>query len=62
MDLLALGSGLWAPTATVALGVVLMALTGDLRARTEERLLCDTFGQAYETYLRQARRFVPGIY
>ncbi|HEV3455669.1 MAG TPA: isoprenylcysteine carboxylmethyltransferase family protein, partial [Thermoanaerobaculia bacterium] len=62
MDLLALGSWLWAPTATVALGVVLMALTGDLRARTEERLLCDTFGQAYETYLRQARRFVPGIY
>jgi type IV secretory pathway VirJ component/protein-S-isoprenylcysteine O-methyltransferase Ste14 len=62
MDLLALGSWLWAPTAVVALGVVLVALAGDLRARTEERLLHQTFGQAYDSYLRHARRFVPGIY
>ncbi|HYL05466.1 MAG TPA: isoprenylcysteine carboxylmethyltransferase family protein, partial [Thermoanaerobaculia bacterium] len=62
MDLLALGSWLWAPTATAGLGAVLVALAGDLRARTEERLLHDTYGQAYDTYLRRARRFVPGIY
>jgi protein-S-isoprenylcysteine O-methyltransferase Ste14 len=62
MDLLALGSWLWAPTATVALGVVLVALAGDLRARTEERLLHQAFGPAYDSYLRHARRFLPGIY
>jgi type IV secretory pathway VirJ component/protein-S-isoprenylcysteine O-methyltransferase Ste14 len=62
MDLLALGSWLWVPTAIVALGVALVALAGDLRARGEERLLHATFGQAYDSYLHQARRFVPGIY
>jgi protein-S-isoprenylcysteine O-methyltransferase Ste14 len=62
MDLLALGTWLWVPTSAVGLGVVLVALAGDLRARTEERLLHDTFGQAYDSYLRNVRRFVPGIY
>ena len=62
MDLLALGSWLWAPTAAVGLGVVLVAVAGDLRARTEERLLHDTFGSSYDTYRRQAWRFVPGVY
>jgi protein-S-isoprenylcysteine O-methyltransferase Ste14 len=42
--------------------VVLVGLAGDLRARTEERLLHDTFGASYDSYRRQARRFVPGIY
>jgi type IV secretory pathway VirJ component/protein-S-isoprenylcysteine O-methyltransferase Ste14 len=62
MDVLAVGSWLWAPTAAVAISVVLVALAGDLRARTEERLLHDTFGASYDRYRRQARRFVPGIY
>ena len=62
MDLLAVGSWLWAPTATVALGVVLVALAGDWRARTEERLLHDTFGASYGSYCRQGWRFLPGIY
>ncbi len=62
MDLLALGSWLWAPTAAVGLGVVLVALAGDLRARTEERLLHDAFGASYDRYRRQAWRFLPGVY
>jgi protein-S-isoprenylcysteine O-methyltransferase Ste14 len=62
MDLLALGSWWWAPTAAVGLGVVLVALAGDLRARTEERLLHDTFGSSYDRYRRQAWRFLPGVY
>jgi type IV secretory pathway VirJ component/protein-S-isoprenylcysteine O-methyltransferase Ste14 len=62
MDLLALGSWLWAPTAAVGLGVVLVALAGDFRARTEERLLHDTFGASYDRYRRQAWRFLPGVY
>jgi type IV secretory pathway VirJ component/protein-S-isoprenylcysteine O-methyltransferase Ste14 len=62
MDLLALGSWLWAPTAAVGLGMLLVALAGDLRARTEERLLQDTFGASYGRYRRQAWRFVPGVY
>jgi type IV secretory pathway VirJ component/protein-S-isoprenylcysteine O-methyltransferase Ste14 len=62
MDLLALGSWLWAPTAAVGLGAVLVALAGDLRARTEERLLQDTFGSSYDRYRRQAWRFLPGVY
>jgi len=62
MDLLALGTWLWAPTAAVGLGVVLVALAGDLRARTEERLLHDTFGASYDRYRRQAWRFLPGVY
>ncbi|HXO27247.1 MAG TPA: AcvB/VirJ family lysyl-phosphatidylglycerol hydrolase [Thermoanaerobaculia bacterium] len=62
MDLLALGTWWWAPTAAVGLGVVLVALAGDLRARTEERLLHDTFGSTYDRYRRQAWRFLPGVY
>jgi len=62
MDLLALGSWWWSPTAAVGLGVVLVALAGDLRARTEERLLHDTFGSSYDRYRRQAWRFLPGVY
>jgi protein-S-isoprenylcysteine O-methyltransferase Ste14 len=42
--------------------VALVALAGDLRARTEERLLHDTFGASYDRYRRQAWRFLPGVY
>jgi protein-S-isoprenylcysteine O-methyltransferase Ste14 len=62
MDLLALGSWLWAPTALVGLGAVLVVLGGDLRARGEERLLLEVFGPPYEEYRRRVRRFLPGVY
>lgn len=62
LNLLALGSAVWAPTITVWIAFVLMALGGDLRARREEVLLLQAFGPAYEDYSRRTKRFVPGIY
>jgi protein-S-isoprenylcysteine O-methyltransferase Ste14 len=62
MDLLAIGTWLWAPTALVAVGAALVVLAGDLRGRTEERLLHQAFGESYDRYQRRAWRFVPGIY
>jgi protein-S-isoprenylcysteine O-methyltransferase Ste14 len=62
MDLLALGSWLWAPTAAVALGAVLVAVTGDLRARVEERLLVEVFGDEYERFRGNTCRFIPWLY
>jgi protein-S-isoprenylcysteine O-methyltransferase Ste14 len=62
MDLLALGSWLWAPTALVGGAVVLVAVGGDWRARSEERLLLGAFGEGYERLQRRVRRFIPGVY
>jgi len=62
IDLLALGSVLWQPTILVWIGFVALAVTGDFRARTEERLLHCAFGETYADYCRKTRRFVPGIY
>lgn len=62
MDLLALGSWLWLPTAAVAAGAALVAWSGDLRARGEERLLLRAYGARYESYRRRTWRFLPGVY
>jgi protein-S-isoprenylcysteine O-methyltransferase Ste14 len=62
MDLLAVGSWLWVPTAAVALAAVLVAVGGDWRGRAEERVLHAVFGATYDRYCRQVRRFVPGVY
>lgn len=62
LDLLALGSALWVPTAIVWAGFLLMAIGGDLRARSEETLLLQAFGQSYRDYCARTKRFVPGIY
>jgi protein-S-isoprenylcysteine O-methyltransferase Ste14 len=62
MDLLALGTFLWAPNLIVMVGAVLIALSGDLRGRAEERLLADVFGDEYRDYCRRAARTVPGVY
>jgi len=62
MDLLALGTLLWAPSVIVLVGAILVALAGDLRGRAEERLLADVFGDEYRAYCRRAARTVPWIY
>lgn len=62
LDLLALGSALWAPTPIIWTGAALMALGSDLRARAEERLLIEGFGDRYREYMARTSRFLPGIY
>lgn len=62
LNLLALGSALWVPTPIVWAAFVLMAIGSDLRARAEETVLTQAFGQAYRDYCARTRRFVPGIY
>lgn len=61
-NLLALGSAIWAPTPITWIGLVLMAVGGDLRARGEEGLLKSVFGTAYTAYSARTKRFLPGIY
>jgi protein-S-isoprenylcysteine O-methyltransferase Ste14 len=62
LDLLALGSLLWIPTAWTAAGLLLMIVTGDVRARGEERVLRAAFGENYVRYSAKVRRLIPGIY
>jgi protein-S-isoprenylcysteine O-methyltransferase Ste14 len=62
LDLLALGTVLWVPGPIVVIGAVLVAVGGDLRARTEERLLAQVFGDEYRDYQRRVPRTLPGIY
>jgi protein-S-isoprenylcysteine O-methyltransferase Ste14 len=62
MNLLALGTAIWVNDAGAWLGVVLMALGGALRARAEEPLLEQAFGELYREYRKKTWRFVPGLY
>ena len=62
LDLLALGSALWLPTAWTAAGFLMMVVTGDIRARGEEKLLIAAFGDSYRRYRAGVRRFIPGLY
>ena len=62
LNLLALGSAIWVPTAIVWAAFALMAIGSDLRARAEETLLADVFGPPYREYCARTRRFVPGLY
>lgn len=61
-NLLALGSALWLPTPVLWVAFVVMFAGSDLRARGEETLLLRTFGEAYATYCKHTRRFLPGVY
>ena len=62
LNLLALGSAIWVPSAIVWLGFVLMAIGGDLRARAEEIILAEAFESSYREYCARTRRFLPGLY
>jgi protein-S-isoprenylcysteine O-methyltransferase Ste14 len=62
LNLLALGSALWVPTAALWVAFLLMTIGGDLRARAEEKLLEQVFGSRYREYQAQTPRFVPGVY
>ena len=62
LNLLALGSAIWIPSILLWIAVILMVVGSDLRARAEERLLEDAFGEAYRSYCRGTSRFVPYVY
>jgi protein-S-isoprenylcysteine O-methyltransferase Ste14 len=62
LNLLALGSALWVPTAIVWSALVLMVVGSDLRARAEETILRQAFGSSYRDYCDRTSRFLPGIY
>jgi len=62
LNLLALGTAIWVPTAVVWAAFGLMVVGSDLRARTEEALLALAFGHDYTEYCRRTRRFIPGLY
>ena len=62
LNLLALGSAIWVPSAIMWAAFVLMTMGSDLRARAEEKLLEQAFGARYREYCARTRRFVPGVY
>ncbi|MGZ8843147.1 MAG: methyltransferase family protein [Pyrinomonadaceae bacterium] len=62
LNLLALGTAIWVPTAIVWAAFLLMVMGSDLRARAEETLLRQAFGPAYNQYCARTRRFIPRVY
>jgi protein-S-isoprenylcysteine O-methyltransferase Ste14 len=62
LNLLALGSAIWVPTAILWVSVVLMVAGSDLRGRAEERILEEAFGDPYRDYCRRTSRFLPYVY
>lgn len=62
MDLLYLGTVAWVPNAWTAAGFLLGVLVGELRARAEEGLLLERFGDEYRRYAAKVKRRLPGVY
>lgn len=62
LNLLALGTAVWVPTWLTWAAVVLMVVGSDLRARAEEGVLRQAFGDTYQAYCARTRRFIPGVY
>ena len=62
LNLPALGSAFWVPTAAVWAAFILVVIGSDLRARAEEGVLARAFGSAYADYCARTKRFIPGVY
>jgi protein-S-isoprenylcysteine O-methyltransferase Ste14 len=62
LDLLGLGAAIWVPKPIVLTGALLMLVAGEGRARVEERVLTEAFGERYLAYMRRVARVIPGIY
>lgn len=61
-NLLAVGAAVWVPDPVVIVAAVLIIVGGDLRARAEERVLTQRFGDQYRNYMSRVSRAVPGVY
>jgi protein-S-isoprenylcysteine O-methyltransferase Ste14 len=61
LDLLALGTVAWLTTPIVAAGTAICVAASVLRARAEERLLLEAFGEAYRDYRKRVAGFIPFI-
>ena len=62
IDLLGVGSAVWAGNAPVLLAAGLLIVGGDLRARLEEKALLEAFGDRYRGYTTHVRRMIPFLY
>lgn len=60
--LLGLGSAVWANTPATWGVAGLLWVVADLRARNEEKLLVDAFGERYRSVLGRTKRLLPGLY
>lgn len=50
------------PGARMLAGTAVILVVSDLRARVEERLLVEGFGERYREYAARVSRFLPGVY
>ncbi|MEO8879325.1 MAG: isoprenylcysteine carboxylmethyltransferase family protein [Gemmatimonadaceae bacterium] len=62
LDLLAIGTAVWAPTSMLLAAAALMVIGSEVRGQAEEKLLLSAIGDRYRTYTAKTARFVPGLY
>jgi protein-S-isoprenylcysteine O-methyltransferase Ste14 len=61
-NLLSVGAAIWVPDLLVLVGAALIIIGGDLRARSEEIVLAQRFGEQYQSYMSRVSRTIPGLY